>query len=110
MNVERIVDIITSNKLSKIDIASRMKVSRTTLDNLLNGADVKVSTVENLAEVLGVDVAEFFSPDKKTPSLASRSNEVNMNELEREVIALRAENKVLREIQGLSARSQIHVG
>lgn len=60
MNVQRIVDIITSNKLSKIDIASRMKVSRTTLDNLLNGADVKVSTVENLAEVLGVDVAEFF--------------------------------------------------
>ena len=96
MNVQRIVDIITSNKLSKIDIASRMKVSRTTLDNLLNGADVKVSTVENLAEVLGVDVAEFFSSD--------------MNELEREVIALRAENKVLREIQGLSARSQVHVG
>ncbi len=33
-----------------------------------------------------------------------------MNELEREVIALRAENKVLREILGLSARSQVHVG
>lgn len=109
MNVQRIVDIITSNKLSKIDIASRMKVSRTTLDNLLNGADVKVSTVENLAEVLGVDVAEFFSSDKKTPSLSNKSV-VDMNELEREVIALRAENKVLREIQGLSARSQVHVG
>lgn len=33
-----------------------------------------------------------------------------MNELEREVIALRAENKVLREIQGLSERNQVHVG
>ena len=110
MNVQRIVDIITSSKLSKIDIASRMKVSRTTLDNLLNGADVKVSTVENLAEVLGVDVAGFFSSEKKAPSLASNSNVVDMNELEREVIALRAENKVLREIQGLSARSQVHVG
>ena len=110
MNVQRIVDIITSNKLSKIDIASRMKVSRTTLDNLLNGADVKVSTVENLAEVLGVDVAEFFSSDKKTLSLSNSSNVADMNELEREVIALRAENKVLREIQGLSARSQVHVG
>lgn len=110
MNVQRIVDIITSNKLSKIDIASRMKVSRTTLDNLLNGADVKVSTVENLAEVLGVDVAEFFSSDKITPSLSNSSNVADMNELEREVIALRAENKVLREIQGLSAKSQVHVG
>lgn len=110
MNVQRIVDIITSNKLSKIDIASKMKVSRTTLDNLLNGADVKVSTVENLAEVLGVDVAEFFSSDKKLPSLAHSSNVADMNELEREVIALRAENKVLREIQGLPSRSQVHVG
>ncbi len=34
----------------------------------------------------------------------------DMNELEREVIALRAENKVLREIQGLSSRSQVNVG
>lgn len=104
------MDIITSNKLSKIDIASRMKVSRTTLDNLLNGADVKVSTVENLAEVLGVDVADFFCSEQKAPSLANSSNVSDMNELEREVIALRAENKVLREIQGLSARSQVHVG
>lgn len=65
MNVQRIMDVITSNKLSKIDIASKMKVSRTTLDNLLNGADVKVSTVENLAEVLGVDVADFFVQRRK---------------------------------------------
>ena len=109
MNVQRIVDIITSNKLSKIDIASRMKVSRTTLDNLLNGADVKVSTVENLAEVLGVDVAEFFRSDDNATSL-SNINKVDLNDLEREVIALRAENKVLREIQGLSERSHVHVG
>ena len=110
MNTQRIVNIIMSSKLSKIDIASKMKVSRTTLDNLLNGADVKVSTVENLAEVLGVDVAEFFSSDKKTPSLANNSNVADMNELEREVIALRAENKVLREIQGLPARRMANVG
>lgn len=109
MNVQRIMGIITSNKLSKIDIASRMKVSRTTLDNLLNGADVKVSTVENLAEVLGVDVAEFFRSDDNATSL-SNINKVDLNDLEREVIALRAENKVLREIQGLSERSHVHVG
>ena len=109
MNVQRIMDIMTSNKLSKIDIASRMKVSRTTLDNLLNGADVKVSTVENLAEVLGVDVAEFFRSDDNATSL-SNINKVDLNDLEREVIALRAENKVLREIQGLSERSHVHVG
>lgn len=105
MNVQRIVDIMTSNKLSKIDIASKMKVSRTTLDNLLNGADVKVSTIENLAEVLGVSVAEFFEPTPSATNMRSNlSSSLNLLELEKENIALRAENKLLREIQGLSAK------
>ena len=94
MNVQRILDIITSNKLSKIDIASRMKVSRTTLDNLLNGADVKVSTIENLADVLGVSVAEFFDSTSKVVNVQSDSSiSLNLLELEKENIALKAENK-----------------
>lgn len=108
MNVQRIVDIIASNKLSKIDIASKMKVSRTTLDNLLNGADVKVSTIESLAEVLGVSVADFF--DSSSNSATIQRNEagaLNLLELEKENIALKAENKVLREIQGLPAKKAV---
>lgn len=110
MNVQRIVDIITSNKLSKVEIASKMKVSRTTLDNLLNGADVKVSTIESLAEVLGVNVSEFFDSGKTNLTNADFSSKADISEMEKELIALRAENKLLRELQGLSARSQIHVG
>ncbi len=106
MNVQRILDIITSNKLSKIDIASKMKVSRTTLDNLLNGADVKVSTIENLAEVLGVSVAEFFESTPKSSFNTGNnlSSSLNLLELEKENIALKAENKLLREIQGIAAK------
>ena len=110
MNVQRIVDIIVSNKLSKVDIASKMKVSRTTLDNLLNGADVKVSTIESLAEVLGVNVAEFFDSDNSSTSCMALPQRGDISEMEKELIALRAENKLLREIQGLSERSQVHVG
>ena len=110
MNVQRIVDIIASNKLSKVDIASKMKVSRTTLDNLLNGADVKVSTIENLADVLGVNVSEFFDSDKKISPNTALSLRGDISEMEKELIELRAENKLLRELQGLSARSQAHVG
>lgn len=108
MNVQRIVDIITSNKLSKIEIASKMRVSRTTLDNLLNGADVKVSTIENLAEVLGVNVADFFDTSCKVGN-AQSNNAVSLDllELEKENIALKAENKLLREIQGLSEKKNV---
>lgn len=109
MNVQRIMDIITSNKLSKVDIAVKMKVSRTTLDNLLNGADVKVSTIESLADVLGVSVAEFFDSGSQTPSLPKPSSS-DLLELEKENIALKAENNLLREMQGLSAKSQKRVG
>jgi len=110
MNVQRIMDIIVSNKLSKIDIAAKMKVSRTTLDNLLNGADVKVSTIESLAEVLGVSVAEFFDASSETDMVNKPSTSTNLLELEKENIALKAENNLLREMQGLSARSQKRVG
>lgn len=110
MNVQRIVNIIVSNKLSKVDIASKMKVSRTTLDNLLNGADVKVSTIENLAEVLGVSVSEFFDSDKKILTNTVLPLKGDVSDMEKELIELRAENKLLRELQGLSARSQVHVG
>lgn len=111
MNVQRIVDIITSNKLSKIEIASKMKVSRTTLDNLLNGADVKVSTIENLAEVLGVNVADFFDSGHKTSEMQRNpSSSVNLLELEKENIALKAENRVLREMLDLSEKKKKAVG
>lgn len=110
MNVQRIVDIIMSNKLSKVDIASKMKVSRTTLDNLLNGADVKVSTIESLADVLGVNVSEFFDSDKKSATNTVLPLRGDISEMEKELIELRAENKLLRELQGLSVRSQAHVG
>ncbi len=104
MNVQRIVDIVMSNKLSKVDIASKMKVSRTTLDNLLNGADVKVSTIENLADVLGVSVSEFFDSDKKVTPHTVLPVRGDISEMEKELIELRAENKLLREIQGINVK------
>lgn len=60
MNISKINSLISSNKLTKGEIAERCAISRTTLDNLLSGADVKISTVEKLAAVLGVSVGSFF--------------------------------------------------
>ncbi len=71
MNIRRINFLLSSSKLGKKEIAEKCAVSRTTLDNLLSGADVKISTVEKLAAVLGVTVGDLFDG---TPSPAAHAN------------------------------------
>lgn len=63
MNINKLNNLIASSKLSKIQIAERCNISRTTLDNVLAGADAKISTIESLANVLGVNVGYFFDAD-----------------------------------------------
>ena len=60
MNINRIAEAIKASKLGKSELSKLTKVSRTTIDNLLDGADVKVSTIESLAYVLKVPVGYFF--------------------------------------------------
>lgn len=88
MNISRINFLVQSNKLGKGGIAERCDISRTTLDNLLSGADVKISTVEKLAAVLGVTVGSFFDEGQNentahangTGSVAAINSEVSLGE------------------------------
>lgn len=59
-----------------------------------------------MAEVLGVKPAELINGASVTAEAVAKGDQAMYEEL----IALRAENKVLREIQGLSSRSHVHVG
>ena len=52
--------LVNESKLNKVQIAEMANISRTTLDNALSGADIKISTIENLAKVLGVSASIFF--------------------------------------------------
>ena len=50
-------------------------MSRTTLDNVLAGADAKISTIESLAKVLGVSIGYLFdTTNDKTPSTTINNN------------------------------------
>ena len=49
--------------LNKAQLAERCGFTRVTLDNILSGADVKVSTIESLAKTLGVSVSVLFEDD-----------------------------------------------
>lgn len=60
MNINELNELVNSSKLNKVQIAEKCGVSRTTLDNVLAGADAKISTIESLAKVLGVSVGALF--------------------------------------------------
>ncbi len=65
--------------MGKARIAELAKISRTTLDNALNGADIKISTIESLSNVLGVSPSVFFGADNNV------NNEENLNIYEKEI-------------------------
>ena len=60
MNISKLKRLVEESKLNKVQIAERCGFTRVTLDNALQGADVKVSTIETLAKVLGVSAATLF--------------------------------------------------
>lgn len=64
MDFNLLSKLVSESKMGKAQIAVAAKISRTTLDNALNGADIKISTIENLANVLGVSASIFFGGDK----------------------------------------------
>lgn len=63
MNFNLLNKLVSESNLGKSQIAELANMSRTTLDNALNGADVRVSTIETLAKVLGVRASVFFAED-----------------------------------------------
>ena len=69
MNFNLLNSLVEKNKMGKARIAEKAKISRTTLDNALNGADIKISTIESLSFVLGVSPSIFFTTDPSRPSV-----------------------------------------
>lgn len=52
---------VNLSKLGKARIAELSGISRTTLDSAINGADIKISTLERIANAIGVNAGIFFS-------------------------------------------------
>jgi len=84
-----------SSKLGKKEVAVRMNCSRTTLDNLLQGGDAKISTLESFAKAIGVDIRMFFDPADASSPEPPVSSSPPLNE---ELIRLRSENSLLRDL------------
>lgn len=65
MNFILLNNLVGKSKLGKSRIAEEANISRTTLDNALNGADIKISTIESLSRVLGVSPSIFFNQSEE---------------------------------------------
>lgn len=110
INLDKLKEYIDNNGIGLVALASKMNISRLALENLLNGADVKISTIEALANALGVKVIDLFNDKELVVSAPIEASNKKDSAMYEELIALRAENKLLRELQGLSARRMINVG
>lgn len=83
MNISKIEMLMAASKLNKVQIAEQCGVSRTTLDNVLAGADVKISTIESLAKVLKVSAASFFEDDMNITKLDNNAIDMYKKEIDR---------------------------
>lgn len=106
LNVKIVRQLVFDKGISEIDLASKLGVTRSVLANIFDGGDLSLRLVEKMAEALGVQPAELINGT----SSAVEAMPINNSAMYEELIALRAENKVLREIQGLPARRMVNVG
>jgi transcriptional regulator with XRE-family HTH domain len=80
MNISKLKKAIEKSNLTNKEIAERCGFSSTTLYGMLKGDDVKISTVEKIASVLGVPVGEFFT-DGEQPSSVRVNYDDNRNDV-----------------------------
>lgn len=105
-NAVKLQTLINKRGLGNVEFASKIGVTRTELTNIFEGGDVSLSLVEKMAETLEVKPTELINGASSNVEASTVGDSSVMEEL----IALRAENKLLRELQGLSVRSQKRVG
>ena len=58
-----IKEVLKQRGLKQNDLAERLKINRVSLSRLLSDKnDMRISTIKKIADAIGCDVTEFFSP------------------------------------------------
>lgn len=114
MNISKLDQLIKDSPLRKADIIAQSGISKATLDNVLKGMDVKVSTIEAIARVLGVSPAVFFDGNGEEEQTASDSpssivgHHISKNRINDSRILEKALNEIA-EHRKLISKSQEHI-
>lgn len=72
LNISKLQRMIDEGKFRKSDIIASSGISKGTLDNVLKGLDPKVSTLQAIADAVGVNISYFFDEEKIQVKLAGR--------------------------------------
>ena len=58
-----IKEVLKQRGLKQNDLAERLKINRVSLSRLLSDKnDMRISTIKKIADAIGCDVTEFFTP------------------------------------------------
>ena len=61
----QIKEALKQRGLKQIDLAERLGINRVSLSRLLSDKnDMRISTIKKIADAIGCDVAEFFTPEE----------------------------------------------
>lgn len=74
LNFNKINKLFEESKYSKRELAKKCGFTRPTLDGLLQGADVKISTLIALANFFGKPISYFFDEENKETYTATGSH------------------------------------
>ena len=62
----QIKEALKKRGLKQNDLAERLGINRVSLSRLLSDKnDMRISTIKKIADAIGCDVAEFFTPEEK---------------------------------------------
>ena len=109
LNILKVKAILKEKGIGEIKLASMLNMSRSEVEAIMEGNDLSLGMVEKIAEVLKVKPTDLINGASSTVGTHSESDN-SLLELEKQIIELKAENKVLRELQGLPARRMVNVG
>ncbi|MCD7976689.1 MAG: hypothetical protein LUG51_05865, partial [Tannerellaceae bacterium] len=79
MNYNKLNTLLKERKLSKLWLANESGLSDVTIDKILNGEDVKVSSVEAVSAVLGLSASYFFDEPNHTANTATGQQSIAGN-------------------------------
>lgn len=114
MNYSKLKDAIKGSRLQRKDIALKAHVTPKTIDNIIAGADLKVSTLESIAKAVGIKISMLFDEEENIAirnagrdyvekgKIEHKGTEYNApvtninSDLEKEIAELRKENTELK--------------
>ncbi|MGM9873190.1 MAG: helix-turn-helix domain-containing protein [Muribaculaceae bacterium] len=108
LNIKKLENTMSERNYSKAKLCSKIGITKTTLDAILNGSDAKISTIESIARVLNVNIGYLF--DEESSAVASGYKNVAVPGNKTETINDRIEMLINQHFNGNKAAFAKTVG